>query len=75
MLSSNRAVIVTGELRTMRQKRDSKSFPVAQVEGTVVGSLLECPEDSIWCRIEIDGFKGWLRKMEFWGVYKKEILR
>ena len=44
-------------------------------ETGVIGYLLECPDGSGWCKVEIDGFEGWLRRVEFWGAYAKEVLR
>lgn len=75
ILSSNRTVIVTGGLRTLRKKADSQSLPVARAEANAVGKLLSCPEDSTWCEVDLGGHKGWLRKVEFWGVYPGEVVR
>jgi SH3-like domain-containing protein len=75
MLDSRRTVIVTGVQRTLRKKSDTQSTAQARVEAGVIGRLLECPDGSGWCKVEIDGFEGWLRRVEFWGVYAKEVLR
>ena len=75
ILSSNRTLIVTGGLRTLRRKVDTQSPAVARVEANVVGRLLECPDGLTWCEVEIDGFKGWLRRVEFWGVYPGEVVK
>ena len=75
MLDNRRTVIVTGTLRTLRQRSDTQSAARARVEAGVIGHLLECPDGSGWCKVEIDGFEGWLRRVEFWGAYDKEVLR
>lgn len=72
MLSGRRMVIVTGELRMLRRKSDAKSAPMARVERGVIGRLLNCPSGSGWCRVEIDGYKGWLRRVDFWGIHRGE---
>jgi SH3-like domain-containing protein len=59
----------------LRRRPNAKSAPVARLEATVVGKLRECPDGSSWCKIEVDGFSGWLRKVEFWGVYPTEVTR
>ena len=41
----------------------------------VIGRIVECPDGASWCKVEIDGFEGWLRRVEFWGVYADEVLR
>ncbi|MBM08260.1 MAG: hypothetical protein CMF69_01585 [Magnetovibrio sp.] len=74
MLSRHRTIIVTGKVRIIRNRQSSRSSPVASVEPGVVGSLLTCPQKGNWCRIEIKGFKGWLRRTHFWGVYKGETI-
>ncbi len=75
VLSSARTIIVSGGLRTLRRQPDAKSAPIARLEANVVGKLRECPDGSSWCKIEVDGFAGWLRKVEFWGVYPTEVTR
>ncbi len=74
LLSGERALMVIGETRDLRQRPEEKSLPIARVEVGVVGQLLACPEGSEWCRVEIDGFKGWLKRAEFWGVYSEEVV-
>ena len=74
MLAARRTIIVTKNVRTLRRRPDSKSAPVARAEPGVVGDLLECPNDGGWCRVEVDGFEGWLRRVDLWGVYRKEVV-
>lgn len=70
MLSGRRAFVVTGGVRTVREKPDGSSGAVAQAEPGVIGRLSGCKSD--WCRVEAQGIKGWLRRDEVWGVYKDE---
>lgn len=74
LLSGKRTLIVTGATRTLRRDADTGSRAVARVEAGVVGRLLSCPDGKIWCRVEVDGFEGWLRKIEFWGAYPDEVV-
>ncbi len=75
MLSSKRALIVTAKMRVVRSEPREKADIIAQVEPGVVGSILECRESSPWCRVEIDGFAGWMHRSEFWGVYDDEVVK
>jgi SH3-like domain-containing protein len=34
---------------------------------------MECRSD--WCRLDSDGFKGWVTRAEFWGVYPNEAVK
>lgn len=74
LLSGQRTLIVTGATRSLRQKSDSESRAIARVEVGVTGRIHGCSEGTGWCRVEIDGFKGWLRRVEFWGVYPDEVV-
>ena len=50
---------------------DQKSDVVYQSELGVIGKLLQCVPD--WCRISVEGEKGWVRKTALWGVDPDEI--
>lgn len=70
LLSGKRTVIVTGETRNLRASPDAASRIVARVEPSVIGELNDCSAG--WCRISIEGYQGWLRHVDMWGVYKEE---
>jgi SH3-like domain-containing protein len=74
VLSGERYVVVTGGVRILRGEADPDSPPVARAEVSVIAKLLECPKGTAWCRVEIDGVRGWLRRDEFWGVYEGEVI-
>ncbi len=75
MIDGRRTMIVKGKRRTLRQRADSDSLPVAIAEPGVIGRLLECPDGSGWCRIEVGPHEGWLRRAEFWGTHRGEVVR
>lgn len=75
LLSGRRTFIVVGATRTVRRKPDVKAAAVARTEAGVVGRLLECEDASQWCRVEVDGFEGWLRRIEMWGAYPNEAVK
>ena len=74
MMSGTRTLIVTGETRTIRRKGDAKSAPVAIIEAGAIGKLLSCPDLNGWCRVEASNKKGWLRRVDFWGVLRNEVM-
>lgn len=74
MLSGRRAMVVSGEVRSLKAEPDPRAPSVAKLEPGVIGRLLECPRQSVWCRVEIEGIRGWLRRGEFWGAYETESL-
>ncbi|HLI10082.1 MAG TPA: SH3 domain-containing protein [Alphaproteobacteria bacterium] len=70
LLSSRRGVIVTGGIRSLRREPRDDAPIVARAEPDVIGQLLECAGP--WCRVDLSGFRGWLKRGEFWGVYPNE---
>jgi len=72
-LAGRRTLLVTGETRRLRSERGDDGATVAMVEPGLIGRLIECRD--AWCRAEIGGYKGWLRKTEFWGAYPDEVVK
>jgi SH3-like domain-containing protein len=66
LLSSRRGVIVTGQVRVLKSDAREDAPEVARVEPEVIGQLLECRGP--WCRVDIDGYRGWLKRGEIWGL-------
>lgn len=66
MLAARRTVLVTGETRLLRRKPEPSSPGLAYLEAGVVGRLEGCERG--WCRVETQGFEGWLRQDELFGV-------
>jgi SH3-like domain-containing protein len=73
LLTSRRTAIITGARRTLLRSPDATASPVAQADPGVIGKLLEC--GGAWCRLEIQGYKGWLQRTDFWGVYPDETIK
>jgi SH3-like domain-containing protein len=73
MLSGRRYAIVTGDTRVIRRQPETNSPAVARLEPGVVAQLLECKDQ--WCRVDINGIKGWLTRADFWGVYGNEAVK
>lgn len=71
LLSGVRSVLITQDMAQAYASPDEKSEVVYQNEMGVIGKLLECVPD--WCRISVEGEKGWVRKTAIWGVDKDEI--
>lgn len=74
MVGAKRTFIVTGDIRSVRRKGDPKSDVIAKAEDGVIGRLLACPDVQGWCKVEVGGLEGWLRRVEFWGVHRNEVM-
>jgi SH3-like domain-containing protein len=73
LLSSRRTIMVSGDVRDLRRTPGLDSRVVLRAEAGVIGNLFDCEED--WCRVEIEGRRGWLQRAEFWGTRPGEIVR
>ncbi len=72
LLSGVRSVLVTQDMAQFRAIPDPNGSVVMQAEMGVVGKVVECIPD--WCRITLDGEKGWVQKTALWGVDPGEVL-
>ncbi len=72
-LSGRRSILVTGATRQVKGSNREDAETVAMAEPGVIGRLTECRD--AWCRIEIAGTRGWLKRSEFWGVYEDEQVK
>ncbi|HLY57155.1 MAG TPA: SH3 domain-containing protein [Stellaceae bacterium] len=73
-LQGRRYIVVEGAIRAVRADPAADANLVARAEPGVIGRLEKCPAESMdWCRVEVGGIRGWLRRTEMWGVYPQEI--
>jgi SH3-like domain-containing protein len=72
LLSGVRTVLVTLDMAELRDAPDTSATVVAQAELGVVGRILECNLD--WCRVSLEGTRGWVAKTSLWGVKADEVI-
>ena len=70
LLSGVRTVLVTLDMAQLHDAPDDTATVVAQAEMGVVGRILECIPH--WCRVSLDGTRGWIRASAVWGVMEGE---
>lgn len=70
LLSGVRTVLVTLDMAEFRDAPADDAVVVAQAEVGVIGRVQECVQD--WCRVAMDGQRGWVRKVAIWGVRADE---
>lgn len=71
LLSGRRTIMIQGTIREIRRRANQRARVLLRAEPGVIGDLLEC-QDS-WCRVEIEGQRGWLERDDFWGTLPGEI--
>ena len=62
----------TAEMAEFHSSPDAGSDVVFKAEAGVIGRILECQPD--WCRLSVEGDKGWLPKADMWGADPGEIV-
>jgi SH3-like domain-containing protein len=70
-LTGKRSAMVTGKTHELRVDHSDNSNVIAHLEPGAMGQLVSCSQD--WCKVKFDDFKGYLRKLDFWGAYPNEI--
>ncbi len=72
LLSGVRTALVEADMLTLRTKPREEANPVAHLELGVIARVDECLLD--WCRLSVDGYRGWAPKVKLWGVNPDEVL-
>lgn len=76
MLAGKRTALVApwrpGTTLSLRTGPEPDSRRIAEVEAGVVADLLDC--NGTWCRINAEGYVGWMQQDLLWGVYPGERL-
>jgi SH3-like domain-containing protein len=72
LLSGVRSVLVTLDMAEFRSTPADDAPVIAQAEVGVIGRILQCNAD--WCRIALEGQRGWVQKSAIWGVKPDEIV-
>lgn len=73
MLSGRRAVVVRGQVQTLRRRADDDARSVARLEPGVIARLKTCAGQ--WCELSTGGYSGWLKRDTLWGVYPNETFK
>ena len=73
-LSSRRSFRALGKAPLRRgESLDSVTF--AEIGAGAVGKIIQCPSSNTSsCRVEIQGYQGWVDKGDIWGVYPQETV-
>lgn len=70
LLCGKRTAVIQKKQRKLHKNPDESSAIAAHVEPGVLATLLECRND--WCRVDIQGVRGWVKRRFIWGVYPHE---
>lgn len=72
LVSGVRSVMVADDMATFFSRADTTSLAAFQAERGVVARVIECANG--WCRVQVDGQKGWAPVSSLWGVTADEVI-
>ncbi len=72
LLSGVRSILVSAPVAELHSSPDEAATVLLKAEAGVVARIVECTAD--WCRLNVSGEKGWVKKTEIWGVDPGEII-
>lgn len=72
LLSGVRSVIVKGDVVDFHTMARTDAAIAFRAEAGVVAKVLNCAED--WCRVQVDGNRGWAPVTALWGVDPGETI-
>jgi SH3-like domain-containing protein len=58
---------------TLRDDHSEQSTAVAKVEAGVLAGILGC--DGQWCRVSVEGYRGYNKQTKLWGAYQGEVIK
>jgi SH3-like domain-containing protein len=74
-LTGHRTFVTIGtEDRTLRADALDTADAVATLKPGVVGRIKSCEAGKAWCQIQVQDYRGWLKRSDVWGVEPDEII-
>lgn len=73
LLSARRTAIITAPETTMRRIASTTSPAIARLGQGMVVRVELC--DLEWCLITVQGYDGWIPRIDQWGIQPDEVLR
>lgn len=71
LLSGSRTALVTADLLDIHSAPLADASVEMRAEAGVIAKIVECKLE--WCRLSLDGEKGWAQKSGIWGVDPAEV--
>lgn len=72
-LTGRRTFVITGtEDRSLRAEASETADAVAVLKPGVVGRIRSCEAGKDWCQVQVQDYRGWLRRTDFWGTDENE---
>jgi len=74
-LAGHRSFVTTGsENHVLRSDPADTADPVAVLKPGVVGRIRICEAGKDWCQVQVQDYRGWLKRSDFWGTDPGEAI-
>lgn len=73
-LSDRRTFMIQDKDATLRSDANDTASAVAVLKVGVIGRLRECDQGSNWCKVQVSGYRGYLRRDQVWGLLPDEVV-
>ena len=74
-LSGRRTGVIINGPSLLRRDVNDQAQLVATLKAGVLVNVQRCPVDVNFCRVEVKGLQGWLKREQVWGVYPNEAVQ
>lgn len=71
LLSGSRSVLVRRDMAELRSAPGPDSTLIAHLQAGVIARLIACAPAE--CRLQVEGWRGWVAKGQLWGVEANEV--
>jgi SH3-like domain-containing protein len=75
MLSGRRTATITQDNTALRREGNDGGAAIARLESHVIVNVQRCPAETAYCRVEVNGMQGWVKRDALWGVYPTETVQ
>lgn len=74
-LTGRRTAIVIGAERVLRQSAAETAGAVAKLDKGVIVRVRACEAKSEWCQVQVNDYRGYIKRNEVWGVQPMEVIQ
>jgi len=75
VLTGRRTFVVTVAERVVRSEPKDDGAPVARLKVAVIGRIRSCDAGVDWCQVQVQDYRGWLKRTDFWGSAPGEVIQ
>ncbi len=74
-LAPRRTGVVVGGEQVLRSDPKPDATAVAKLKPGVIVRLRSCEATSDWCQAQVQDYRGWIRRVDVWGIFPGEAIQ